>query len=50
MGEIAEPVDILVAFNDEIIAVYQKELTGGGVVILDDERIKGIGGDDGPYS
>jgi 2-oxoglutarate/2-oxoacid ferredoxin oxidoreductase subunit alpha len=37
---IIEPVDILVALNDETIRLHQKELAAGGVIIFDADKTK----------
>ena len=44
VGAIAEPVDMLLALNQESIELHQQKLTDGGVIIFDGEKIKGIPG------
>ncbi len=37
---IAEPVDMLVALNDESIELHRKELAGTGIVIFDSQEVE----------
>jgi len=39
---IAEPLDVLIALNQESIDLHRKELAEGGVVIFDSEKTKGL--------
>jgi 2-oxoglutarate ferredoxin oxidoreductase subunit alpha len=41
---IAEPVDMLIALNKETIDLHQAELAKGGIILLDGEKLKDIGG------
>ncbi len=49
VSAIAEPVDILVAFNRESIDLHRAELAQGGVVVFDSEMIKDIPAGDGIF-
>jgi len=40
---ISEAVDVLVALNKESVALHQKEVVSGGVVVFDGDKIKDIG-------
>ncbi len=42
VGAIAEPIDILLALNEESINLHQGELAQGGVILFDGDRIKDI--------
>lgn len=50
VGAIAEPVDVLVALNQESIGLHFKELATGGVAIFDGEKIKDVSADVGLFS
>ena len=39
----AEPVDVLLALNKESIDRHREELTPGGVIVFDGEKIKDVG-------
>ena len=43
MSAIREPVDVLVALNQETIDLHRRELAPGGVVLYDSERTKQTG-------
>lgn len=44
VGAIAEPIDILIAFNKESIDLHAREVTALGTIIYDGEKIKGVEG------
>ena len=45
VGAIAEAVDILIALNADTIKLHQPEMSAGGIIIFDGEKIKGVRGD-----
>src|SRR5512136_2977064 len=47
VGAIAEGVDILIALNMESIELHQAKMVNQGIIILDGENIKGVGGSNG---
>jgi 2-oxoglutarate ferredoxin oxidoreductase subunit alpha len=44
---IAEDVNILVALNMDSIELHRQEMIDQGIIIFDDEKVKGISGEDG---
>jgi 2-oxoglutarate ferredoxin oxidoreductase subunit alpha len=44
VGAIANPVDVLIAFNKESIDLHRQEMTQGGVIIYDGEKINDVTG------
>jgi 2-oxoglutarate ferredoxin oxidoreductase subunit alpha len=42
VGAISEPIDILIALNQETIELHRKELVDKGVIIYDGEQIKDV--------
>src|SRR3972149_4966917 len=44
VGAVAEPVDILVALNQESVELHQKELAERGIIVFGDEKAKGSDG------
>ena len=47
VGAIAGPLDMLIALNRETLDLHQKELTPGGMVVFDGEKIKDVGSHNG---
>jgi len=47
VAAIAEDVDILIALNMDSIELHQQEMVDQGIIIFDDEKVKGVSGEDG---
>jgi 2-oxoglutarate ferredoxin oxidoreductase subunit alpha len=45
IGAVSEPIDILLALNQESLELHKNELSGAGVVIFDEARVKATGGE-----
>jgi 2-oxoglutarate ferredoxin oxidoreductase subunit alpha len=46
---IAEDVNILVALNMDSIELHRQEMIDQGIIIFDDEKVKGVSGEDGSF-
>jgi 2-oxoglutarate ferredoxin oxidoreductase subunit alpha len=44
VGAVTEPIDILLALNQESIELHRNELAEGGVIVFDEERVKNARG------
>jgi 2-oxoglutarate ferredoxin oxidoreductase subunit alpha len=49
VAAIAEDVDILIALNMDSIELHQQEMVDQGIIIFDDEKVKGVSGEDGSF-